>query len=265
MLRHLCINNWQLVPYFQQQNPSEKKYRDVKHKTNRVLNETGAPDNTWLLCMQYVCFIMNRMALRSKDWRTPYELLTGETPDISMIYRFCFWDRVYFANLNTRRGENFPSESDESPGRFVGFSESVGHKMTFKVLTDETKIVIYRWRFRLMDTGKNRRIDGGSEAFSNGKFRDEKLDSVVEKSDGDDTDLTGSEACDTMATLGHENTSQAVDSESDEPPGVSDDMTSEDTGTYRKIVQSDEDRPMAQVNMVGLVGRAYLMAPDEDG
>ena len=160
VLRHLCINDRQSEPHFHHQNPSERKYRDVKQKTNRVLNETGAPGNTWLLCMQYVCFIMNRMALRSKDWRTPYKILNGETPDISMIYRFCFWDKVYYANTNTRRGENFPSESDECPGRFVGFSESVGHKMTFKVLTEDTKIVIYRSRIRQEDTSKNWCIDG---------------------------------------------------------------------------------------------------------
>ena len=87
---------------------------------------------------------------------------------------------------------------------------------------------------------------------------------MVENSDDDDTDLTGSEACDTMSTLGHENTSQGMDSDSDEPPGVSDDMASEDTRTYRKIVQSNEDRPMAQVDVDGLVGRTYLAAPVED-
>ena len=51
VLRHLCIEDWQSEPHFQQQNPSERKYRDVKHKTNRVLNKTGAPDKTHGCCV----------------------------------------------------------------------------------------------------------------------------------------------------------------------------------------------------------------------
>ena len=37
---------------------------------------------------------------------------------------------------------NFPSESVEAHGRFVGFSESVGHIMTFQILTNKTKKII---------------------------------------------------------------------------------------------------------------------------
>ena len=47
-----------------------------------------------------------------------------------MIYRFHFWERVYFANRDSRRGKNFPSQSDEKSGRFLGLSEDVGHQMT---------------------------------------------------------------------------------------------------------------------------------------
>ena len=115
--------DWQSELLYQHQNFAERRYREVKHNTNRILNATGAQDDCWLLAMEYVCFIMNRMALRSKDWRTPHELLLGQTPDVSMIYRFCFWDRVFYANPSDRHGQNFSSESDERAGRFVGFSE----------------------------------------------------------------------------------------------------------------------------------------------
>ena len=39
---------------------------------------------------------------------------------------------------------SFPSESVELPGRFVGIAENVGHYMTFKLLDEESKQVIYR-------------------------------------------------------------------------------------------------------------------------
>jgi len=88
VLRHLCIKDRQSEPHQQNQNPAERRYKDVKFNAQRVMNLSGAPPSTWLLCLEYVCFVMNRMALRSLDWRTPYEKLLGHTPDISMIYRF---------------------------------------------------------------------------------------------------------------------------------------------------------------------------------
>ena len=100
------------------------------------MNLSGAPPSTWLLCMQYVCFIMNRMALGSLGWRTPFEKLVGHTPDISMIYRFKFYDRIYYKRVDSRGG-NESVASDESSGRFVGFSESVLHAMTYKILTND--------------------------------------------------------------------------------------------------------------------------------
>ena len=113
ILRHLCINDWQSEPKYQHQNKAERKIQDVKRNTNRILNTLGAPEKTWLLCMEYACFIMNRMALESLGWRTPFKTLMGSTPDISMIYRFKFWDNIYFRNNDSKEGLNFPSESNE--------------------------------------------------------------------------------------------------------------------------------------------------------
>lgn len=159
VLRHLCIKDWQSEPHYQHQNPAERRYKDVKYNAQRVMNMSGAPPSTWLLCLEYVCFIMNRMALASLGWRTPYEKLFGNTPDISMIYRFKFYDRVYYKRTDSRGGDAADDASDESAGRFVGFSESVGHAMTYKVLTENTNKIIFRSRIRLSTLDPNRQID----------------------------------------------------------------------------------------------------------
>ena len=155
ILRHLCIDDWQSEPHFQHQNAAERRYRDIKRGTNRVLNMTGAPPETWLLCMQYVCFILNRTSLRSLNYKTPFERLHGQTPDISMIYRFQFWESVYFS----RTDNHFPSQSDECAARFVGFSENVGHQMTYILLNSETQRIIYRSRIRAARHGENLRLN----------------------------------------------------------------------------------------------------------
>jgi hypothetical protein len=54
ILRTLCITSWQSEPYQQQQNPAERRYQTIKRAANLVLDRSGAPDYTWLLCLQYV-------------------------------------------------------------------------------------------------------------------------------------------------------------------------------------------------------------------
>ena len=49
ILRTLCIDAWKIEPYYQHQNPSERRFGTVKTTTNTVLDRTGAPPSTWLL------------------------------------------------------------------------------------------------------------------------------------------------------------------------------------------------------------------------
>ena len=93
--RALFISSWQSEPHQQQQNLAECKYQTPKRYTNTILSHTGAPANTWLLCLLYVCFLLNRLACQSLQWRTPLEALEGSMPDISPLLRFSFWDPVY--------------------------------------------------------------------------------------------------------------------------------------------------------------------------
>jgi hypothetical protein len=60
ILRNLFIRSWQSEPYKQQQNPAERRFQTVKRVTNNVLDRTGAPAYTWLLCLMYVCYVLNR-------------------------------------------------------------------------------------------------------------------------------------------------------------------------------------------------------------
>ena len=54
------ISNWHSEPYHQNQNSAEWRYRTSKSWTNTVMNRSGA--SCWLLCMIYVCYILNHIA-----------------------------------------------------------------------------------------------------------------------------------------------------------------------------------------------------------
>jgi hypothetical protein len=88
----------------------------------------------------YVCFVLKFAASASLNWRTPMEILTGSTPDISPLLSFQWWEPVYF-KLD---GASFPSDLRERCGCFVGISEHVGHAMTYMILTNDTQKIIHR-------------------------------------------------------------------------------------------------------------------------
>ena len=163
ILQALFISSWQSEPHQQQQNPAERNYQMLKRYANTILSHTGAPANSWLLCLRYVCFLLNCLACQSLQWQTPLEALEGSTPDISLLLRFSFWDPVYYKLDDS----DFPSGSTEGRGHWVGIAENVGLAMTYKILTDDTKKVIYRSNVRsaLMKEDCNKRVDllGGEE------------------------------------------------------------------------------------------------------
>jgi hypothetical protein len=90
ILRTFCINNWQSEPHQQHQNPAERQYQTIKNCTNRILDLTGAPAHTWLLAIQYVCFLLNHIYNHTIN-AVPLTCLQGTTVDISPLLRFHFW------------------------------------------------------------------------------------------------------------------------------------------------------------------------------
>jgi hypothetical protein len=157
IMRSLVIGDWQSEPHQQHQNPAERKYQDVKRMANTIMDRTGSPAYTWLLALMYVCFVLNFTASAALNWRTPSEMLTGSTPDISPLLRFTWWEPVYYKLDDS----DFPSESRELLGRFVGISEHVGHAMTFMILTDNTMKILHRSNVRtaLDPLSPNKRVD----------------------------------------------------------------------------------------------------------
>jgi len=58
-----------------------------------------------------------------------------------------FSEPIYFPTgdaLSYAQKPGFPSETAEQKGRFVGFGESVGDALTFKILTGDTQKILYQ-------------------------------------------------------------------------------------------------------------------------
>jgi hypothetical protein len=131
-------------PKQQQQNPAERHYQTAKRMTNTVMDRTDSPAYNWWLALMYVCFLLNHVAHANLQHRTPLEALTGSTPDMSVLLRFHWWEEIYYKIDDA----DFPSDSLEKRGRFIGISEHCGHAMTYKILTNDTKRIIHRSNVR---------------------------------------------------------------------------------------------------------------------
>ena len=76
--------------------------------------------------------------------------LTSQTVNISPILQFCFLERVYYKKYEMA----YPSDTTEGEAWFVGFADHVGSFMTFKLLTIDTKKIIYRSEVRSAEDPK---------------------------------------------------------------------------------------------------------------
>ena len=122
------ISNCFSESYHQNQNPAEWRYRTIKSWTNTVMNRSGAPANCWLLCLIYVCYLLNHIACPALDGEIPLFALAG-------IILFTFYQPVF----HTTYDQHFPSESEEMAGYWVGFGEHRGYAMTHKILDHDTQ------------------------------------------------------------------------------------------------------------------------------
>ena len=110
------------------ENPAEGFIREVKRKWYRIQDKVNAPDRLWDFGVEYVCEIGNITSNLSRysKGRTPLEIITGETPDISEYLDFAFYDWVYY-RTNAGLG---PVEI----GRWLGVSHRVGQLMSYWIL-----------------------------------------------------------------------------------------------------------------------------------
>ena len=134
----LYIAPWQCEPHHQHQNPVECHYQDVRQMCNTILNCTSAPPYCWLLCLIYVCFVLNN-CYSDNIKGALLCLATNTTNDISPLLCFNIYEPVHYHMDDIP----FPSMSKECHGCWVSSSENVGNIMTFNVLTDDTLKIIH--------------------------------------------------------------------------------------------------------------------------
>ena len=78
---------WISEPYQQKQNPAEGCCWTIKGSSNTIMNRSGVLD-CWLLCMIYVCYLLNHISCDALASQIPLTKLYGVYPDIILLCTF---------------------------------------------------------------------------------------------------------------------------------------------------------------------------------
>ena len=159
LLCSLFIQDYQSEPYHQHQNKAENRFGLAKRYTNTVMNTSGCTACCWLLCLQYICVVLNHLASPTLQGICPVQALQGTTPDTSFLLHFSFYEPVYYRIDSSEPDLNFPSSSNEKKGYWVGFLDNQGDSLTWSILTEDTqKIIIGSGVHSALRTTTNQRL-----------------------------------------------------------------------------------------------------------
>ena len=198
------------------------------------MNTSGCPACCWLICLQYICVVLNHFASPTLQGICPAQALEGTTPDISFLLHFSSYEPVYYRIDSSEPDLNFPSSSNEKKGYWVGFADNQGDSFTWRILTEDTQKIIIRSGVRsALRTTMNQHLASPS---------------------GEGTTLPFP-----IPYLQQSQLSLPLD------------PLDESTPTCEHFVnsQSGEDEdipiPMANIDIPNLLGRSFLLPPEDNG
>ncbi len=122
-------------PYSGWQNRAELEIRELMKHHRRIMHRNRCPESLWCYGMEYTKSIRQLAAKPNLDWRTPMEVLTGETPDCTEYIEFDFYGWVKYKEHKSKTG------NDISLGRWLGVAHDIGQAMTYWILKENGEVV----------------------------------------------------------------------------------------------------------------------------
>jgi hypothetical protein len=121
ILHALSLDNLQIEPHQQQQNPAEHCL--MKTAANHSTDHTGDPSNNLLLCLLYEFFLFEKY-IQKDNWQNQSHTTTGSS---SILPHFYFCQKFYYNAVYI----NFPFDSPEAVDHIFGISDHCGHVFTW--------------------------------------------------------------------------------------------------------------------------------------
>ena len=138
LARDAGIRIIQTEPYSPWQNRAELAIRELKKATRRRMARTRTPEVLWSDCVVMEAEIISHTAKQSTllNGQTPQTLINPETPDISRIAEFGWYDWIWWHD----QAAPFP-QPKKTLGRYLGPTRDIGPVLTAKILKINGKTV----------------------------------------------------------------------------------------------------------------------------
>ena len=233
-LHSLFIQDYQSESYHQDQNKTENCFGPAKGYTNTVMNTSGCLACCWLLCLQYICVVLHHLASPTLQGISLVQALQGTTSDISFMLHTSFYEPVYYRIEFSKPDFHLPSSSNEKKCYWVGFADNPGDRLTWRILTEDTqKIIICSGIQSALRTTTNQFLASPS---------------------GEGTTLPSS-----IPYPQQSKNSLPLDPFDESTPNFEQFVTRQSG--------EDEDNPihMANIDIPNLLGRSFLLPPEDNG
>jgi hypothetical protein len=126
--KHLIPQGY-IEPHTPWQNKAGLEIGEEKAHYRGIMHRSQAPEALWDHGFEHTDQIRQNTARQNLGWRTPLEVLMGDTPAISNLLDFKNYDWVWYWDPSNAR---FPADHREL-GRWLGRNHAHGPAMCFKV------------------------------------------------------------------------------------------------------------------------------------
>ncbi|MGH3056523.1 MAG: hypothetical protein ACRDL7_16235, partial [Gaiellaceae bacterium] len=134
--RRFCIKQTATEPYTPWQNRAEREIQESKKMHRRLINEYHVPQQLWDYSIKFAAELRSKTVHPKLHGRSPYEILTGDTPDISHLIHFAFYQPVHYLESSS----TFPEER-EKLGRWLGPAHNIGQAMCYYILKPNGQVI----------------------------------------------------------------------------------------------------------------------------
>ena len=98
------------------------------------MNTSGYLGCWWLLCLQYIFVVLHHLASPTLQGICPVQALQETTPDISFMPHTSFYEPVYYRIEFSKPDFHLPSSSNEKKGYWVSFATNQGDSLTWRII-----------------------------------------------------------------------------------------------------------------------------------
>ena len=128
--RSQCINTETTEPHNPQQNPVENEIGLLGNMVTRNMRQFNVPLGKHDWCQKWCCDVHNHVSHRLLNWRTPMEVSTGFTPDIS-VFRFHIWEPIWYYDPTVKQPRD-----NLRKARWLGIAWQAGDAFTYYIQTE---------------------------------------------------------------------------------------------------------------------------------